>query len=258
MDVNDTGAPIYRKTIFLDSNYIIYLSLFIELCLVMAEEPTASAILNSETLAGHGLEKKILEMDRLSDGKKLFDYLTAEAQSGSEIVSSRFCELEFLSLLLERRADKNLLTAGVPFRLRSKKHGLLYLHSLEPSDYSDVTDEYERLKGKVSEYGIDMKILEETGNYHSQIVETAKIIMGNIMIDVPDAIVYSASVTAEADEFLTTDETLKLIANKLRNPSEEPWSSIASAIVHKLQEQNISTGEASTRIPFNLPEGKKV
>lgn len=256
--MSSTGAPLYRKTIFLDSNYIIFLSLFIELCIAINEDPANPSILESKTLADHGLKRKMLEISRLNDGKKLFDYSMREIQNGSEIISSRFCELEFLNLLLERRADKNLLTAGVPFRLRSKKHGLLYLSSLEPTDYTEVTLEYERLKDKLSEYGIDMKILEDIGDYQSQIIETAKIIMGNIMIDVPDAIVYAGAVAAEADELLSTDETLTLIANSLRNPSEEPWKSIASSFIQKLKEQNISTTEASSRLPFSLPEGKRL
>lgn len=252
------GSPAYRKTVFLDSNYIIFLSLFIELCIAIDEDPANPSVLEGKTLADHGLQKKILEIDRLKDGKKLFDYLMMETQNDSDIISSRFCELEFLSLLLERRADKNLLTAGVPFRLRSKKHGLLYLSSLEPTDYTEVTHEYERLKDKLSEYGINMKILEDISDYQSQIIETAKIVMGNIMIDVPDAIVYAGAVVAEADELLSTDETLTLIANRLRNPSEEPWKSIASSFIQKLKEQNISTTEASSRLPFSLPEGKKL
>ncbi len=251
-------APAYRKTLFLDSNYIIYLSLFFKLCATVGQQPADSSILGSETLAKCGVKKSKLEMGRLEDGKKLFDYLTAEVQRGSEIVTSRFCELEVLHLLLERQADENLLKAGVPFRLRSRKHGLLYLTSLESEDYAKVSGEYEQLKDKLSEYGIEMKILEKVAEYQRQIIETAEIVIGNIMIEAPDAFVYAAAVVAEADELLTTDGTLKLIANELRNPGEEGWKSIASSFMHRLSEQSISTSEASNRVPFVLPEGKKL
>jgi len=180
VEVSSNSAPLYSKTIFLDSNYIIFLSLFIELCIEIKEDPAIPSILESKTLAAHGLKRKMLEIDRLKDGKKLFGYLVTEARKGSEIISSRFCELEFLNLLLERRADKNLLTAGVPFRLRSKKHVLLYLNSLEPTDYTEVTHEYEQLKDKLAEYRIGIKILEDTDDYQSQVIETTKIVMGNI------------------------------------------------------------------------------
>jgi hypothetical protein len=253
-----SSVPAYRKTVFLDSNYIIYLSLFFKLCITVGHQPDDSTILGSKALAKCGVEKSKLEMGRLEDGKKLFDYLTAEVQRGSEIVTSRFCELEFLHLLLERQADENLLKAGVPFRLRTRKHGLLYLKSLEPEDYAKVSSEYEQLKDKLSEYGIEMKILEKVAEYQQKIIETAKIVIGSIMIEAPDAFVYAAAVVAEADELLTTDETLKLIANKLRNPDEEGWRSIASSFMHRLSEQNISTSEASGRVPFVLPKGKKL
>lgn len=252
MEVGTSAPP---KTVFLDSNYVIYLSLFIKLCTTTADDPANPSVLDKRTLARHGINKNQLEMGRLKDGKRLFDYLESEAQKGSEIITSKFCELEFLHLLLERQADKNLLSAGVPFRLRCKKHGLLYLNSLEPTDYAEVTHEYEQFKDKLSEHGIEVKILEETGEYQRQIAETAKIVMGNIMIDVPDAIVYAAAVTAEADEILSTDETLRTITNHLRNPSAEPWISIASNFIQKLIEQNVSLAEISD---FKLPEAKKL
>lgn len=251
-------APAYRKTLFLDSNYIIYLSLFFKLCATVGHQPADSSILGSDTLAKCGVKKSKLEIGRLEDGKELFDYLTAEAQRGSEIVTSRFCELEFLHLLLERQANENLLNAGVPFRLRSRKHGLLYLASLEPNDYAKAAVEYQELKDKLGEYGIEIEILEEGSGYEQQIIETAKIVIGSIMIEAPDAFVYAAAVVAEADELLTTDETLRLIANNLRNPGEEGWKSIASSFMDRLGEQSISTGEASDRVPFTLPEGKKL
>lgn len=248
-----TSAP--SETVFLDSNYIIYLSLFIKLCVTIGDDPANPSVLDRRALARHGINKSLLEMGRLKDGKKLFDYLTKEAQKGSEIVTSRFCELEFLHLLLERQADKNLLSAGVPLRLRSKKHGLLYLNSLEPTDYAEVTLEYEQFKDKLSEHGIEVKILEETGEYERQIVETAKIVMGNIMIDVPDAIVYASAVTAEADKILSTDEALITITNHLRNPSAEPWISIARSFIQKLIEQNVSLVEVSD---LKLPTANKL
>lgn len=259
METNKSSSvPAYRKTVFLDSNYIIYLSLFFKLCTTVGQQPADSAILSSETLAKCGVKKSKLEMGSLGHGKKLFDYLTAEVQRGSEIVTSGFCELEFLHLLLERQADENLLKAGVPFRLRTRKHGLLYLTSLEPEDYAKVSSEYDQLKDKLSEYGIEMKILEKVGEYQQQIIETTEIVISNIMIKAPDAYVYAAAVVAEADELLTTDDTLRLIANELINPGEEGWKSIASSFMHRLSEQSISTSEASDRVPFTLPEGKKL
>lgn len=258
MEMNSSGAPLCSKTIFLDSNYLIFLSLFVKLCVTIGDEPTNLSILNSETLAKHGVDRGKLQMDRLKDGKEVFNYLMQEAQRGSEIITSRFCELEFLHLLLERHADKNLLNAGVPFRLRSKKHGLLYLNSLERTDYAEVAHEYEQYREKLDEHGIEVKILEESGDYQHQIVETAKIVMGNIMIDVPDAIVYATAVTAEADEILSTDEVLRTIANHLRNPGTEPWISIASSLIQKLKEENVSLKEATTLLPFRLPEAKKL
>ncbi|TET41612.1 MAG: hypothetical protein E3J60_04220 [Dehalococcoidia bacterium] len=251
-------APAYRKTLFLDSNYIIYLSLFFKLCATVGHKPADSSILSNETLAKCGVSKSKLEIDRLKDGKKLFDYLTGEVRQGSEIVTSRFCELEFLHLLLERQAHENLLNAGVPFRLRSKRYGFLYLTSLEPNDYVKAAGEYQQLKDTLGEYSIEMKILEEVVDYEKQIIETTKIVIGSIMMEAPDAFVYAAAVVAEADELLTTDGTLKSIANKLRNPSEEGWKSIAGSFRQRLEEQSISTGEASDRVPFTLPEAKKL
>lgn len=260
MESNESGsASAYRKTIFIDTNYIIYLSLFFKLCSTVGQQPTDSTILNSETLAKCGIKKSKLEIGRLKDGKNLFDYLRTEVQQDSDIATSRFCELELLHLLLERQADENLLAAGVPFRLRTKKYGLLYLTSLELGDYAKISSEYEQLTDKLSEYGIEIKILEEiTADYERQIIETAKLLMGSIMIGAPDAFVYAAAIVAEADELLTTDETLRRVANNLRNPGEERWKIIASSFMDKLGEQSILKGEESERIPFALPEGKEL
>lgn len=255
METSSNKASLYRKTIFLDSNYIIYLSLFIKLCATVGREPSDSFILNSKTLAKCGINKSKLEMDRLKDGKKLFDYLVKEVQQDPEIITSRFCELEFLHLLLEKQAHENLLRAGVPFRLRSHKHEELYLTSLEQTDYAKVADEYEQLKDKLSEYGIEPKILEKIGDYQGQIIETAKIVIGNIIIAAPDAIVYASAITAEADEFLSTDTALAKIINHIRNPSTERWKSIASSFIQKLIEQNVSLEEVSD---LKLPAAKKL
>ncbi|GAI04445.1 unnamed protein product, partial [marine sediment metagenome] len=104
MEVRTNAPP---KTVFLDSNYIIYLSLFIKLCAAIGDDPANPSVLDGRTLGRHGINKSQLEMGRLKDGKKLFDYLVKEAQKYSEIITSRFCELEFLHLFLEKQADKN-------------------------------------------------------------------------------------------------------------------------------------------------------
>lgn len=257
MEANKKAIPTYRKTVFLDSNYIIFLSLFLKLCATVGHKPADSSILTNETLAKCGVSKSKLEIGRLEDGKKLFDYLTGEIQQGSEIVTSRFCELEFLHLLLERQAHENLLNAGVPFRLRSRRNGFLYLTSLEPSDYAKAAGEYQQLKDTLSEHNMQMKILEETADYEHQIIETTKIVIGSIIMEAPDAFVYAAAVVAEADELLTTDDTLRSIANGLRNPGDDDWKLIASGFVQRLKEQNISAGEPN-RVPFTLPLGKKL
>jgi predicted nucleic acid-binding protein len=257
---NKSGSGlVYRKTVFLDTNYIGFLSLFFKLCTTVGRKLTDTSVLDSKILAKCGIKKKKLEIGILRKGKKLFDYLLAEAQQGSDIVTSRFCELEFIHLLLERQADENLLQAGVPFRLRTKRQDTLYLTNLEPGDYAKISSEYEQLLAELSEYGIEMRILEEMGkDYEQQIIEIAKLLMGSIMIGAPDAFIYAAAVVAEADELLTNDDAFRDVANYLRNPGEERWKIIASSFMDKLNEQSISKGEDSERIPFVLPLGKQI
>lgn len=243
------------KTIFLDTCYIIYLSLFFKLCMTVGLEPTNPSVLNDETLSKYGIQKKRLEMDRLQDGKKLFNYVVKEALLGSEIKTSQFCRLEFLHLLLEKQAHEHLLNAGIPLRLRSHEWSESYLTSLDQTDYSNACDEWEQLKKKLSHYDVELRVLEEEdSDYWGQVIEAASLVMGSILMDVPDAIVYAAAVIAEADELVTTDGDFKTTVNCLENPNAEPWVSIAAQLTQKLIEQNPALAKAAEKQELKLPK----
>ena len=249
-----SAQPQTKRTIFLDSCAIIYLSYLVRTCIELSESPVTEVVLLPETYTRHGWKKNQLEFESLRKGKKVFDHIVSEIGNGSDVFVSMYSELELIHLLTERQADKNLCDAGIPYRLRIKKNALLCLYSMELTDYEGVNKEYIEYNDFLRNNGAEYQVFEIVTGQYREIMETANAVMSNIMLNLPDAIIYGAALIAEADEFLTSDGELKTIINRLRTDVE--MKPIKEKFIKDVAKQKPAISSGGTSFPFTLPEGK--
>ncbi|MBN1190521.1 MAG: hypothetical protein JXA46_12265 [Dehalococcoidales bacterium] len=254
---SNAGIASESKTIFIDSTYIIHLCYFVRVFIELKEDPNIELTLYPATFEKHGWKKTQLKMDGLEKGKKVFDYLKSNITLGSEVFVSNYTELELLHFLIEGQADNNLLHAGIPYRLRIKKNALLCVYSLDLADYQAVTKEYGEFKDYLRNYGVEYQVFERRSpDYYRQVMEIANIVMANVMLDLPDALIYGAAIAAEADEFLTCDFELRKVVNSLRSSAD--MKSIAEKFIKELAVQKPSIKAGEKDLLFRLPKGKNV
>jgi hypothetical protein len=237
----------YRKTAFIDSNLLIYLSLLFDYCDRIGCNPDTNDLFNEAELLKAGVKKSLFEKKYLQAAQKHFKYLNGLANDQYQILSSTFCKLEFLHLLFERKAHANLLDNGVPVRLRQRKYGLLYMTCLDPKDYETATIYADEFIKKLLSFGIEINFMPDI----ESLTDIAQIIMGVTPIDIQDAIVYASAINSEADELLTADAEFKTIINNLENPLEEPWKSNAASLIKRIKDVKYSVSEVDD---FALPK----
>ncbi len=249
-----SAQPQTKRTIFLDSCGIIYLSYFVRTCIELSESPATETVLLPETYTRHGWKRNQLEFESLRKGKKVFDHIVSEIGNGSDVFVTMYSELELIHLLTERQADNNLCDAGIPYRLRLKKNALLCLYSMELTDYEGVNKEYEEYRDFLRNHGAEYQVFETVTGQYREIMQAANVVMSNIMLNLPDAVIYGAAIIAEADEFLTSDGELKTIINSLR--TESGMKTIKEKFIKDLAVQKPAISTGGTSLPFTLPEGK--
>ena len=254
---SSSGIASESKTIFIDTNYIIYLCYFARVFIELKEDPTIEWTLFPATLAKHDWKMTQLKEDGLRNGKKVFDYLKSNITVGSEVFVSNYTELELLHFLIEGQADQNLFAAGIPYRLRIKKNALLCMYSMGLADYQSVTKEYGEFKDYLRNYGVEYQVFEQRNQeYYRQVMEIANIVMANVMLNLPDAVIYGAAIAAEADEFLTCDRELRTVVNRLKNSAD--MKSIADKFIKDLAVGKPSIRAGEKGLPFSLPLGKNL
>ena len=203
------------KTIFLDTNALSRLSIYIEFCDKYKLNPN-DANINLEkgssfwNKMGHPSHLFAVEKG-IKDGQKLYVYLKDDSQGIGEIVTSQVCEFELLHVLEERKADSVLREAGIPYRLRRKNIGKLFLSELNEYDYKEVAQDLVNFKSFLSDQEIEYKILEEDESA-KDIYKIAGVISGYILLGTLDIYVYASAILTESDELITYDRELKDIS----------------------------------------------
>ena len=246
------------KTIFLDTNALSRLSIYLEFCDKYELNPK-DATINLEKGSPFwdkiGYPSHVFAVKKgIEDGQKLYSYLKDDSQEIGETVTSQVCEFELLHVLEERKADSVLREAGIPYRLRRKNIGKLFLSDLNEYDYKEVAQDLENFKTLLSDQEIGYTILEGEENARD-IYKIAGVISGYILLDTMDIYVYASAILAESDELITYDRELKRVLKDLRESKDAFWKRIRKGLLEDLKETVPQFRDLDEVI---LPLGKKI
>jgi len=244
------------KTIFLESNTLGRLSIYIEFCDTLALNPNDATIdlgEGSSFWRKVGYPRKVFQLEKgINEGKKLYSYLKEEP---ADIVTSQVCEFEFLHILAERKTDLNLTRAGIPYRLRTKKVNRLFLSGLNEYNHNEIVQDLERFKTCLSNNEIEYEILEDHNGVFKDIYKVARVINKHILLGVMDSYIYASALLAESDELITYDRELKDISENLKESEDEFWKRIREKLLEDLRETVPKFRDLDM---VTLPLGKKI
>lgn len=244
------------KTIFLESNTLGRLSIYIEFCDTLELNPNDATIdlgEGSSFWRKVGYPRKVFQLEKgINEGKKLYTYLKEEP---ADIVTSQVCEFELLHILAERKADLNLTRAGIPYRLRTKNVNRLFLSGWNEYNHNEITQDLERFKTCLSNDRIEYKILEDHDGVFKDIYKVAGVITKHILLGVMDSYVYASAILAESDELITYDRELKDVSENLKESKDEFWKRIRKRVLKDLKETVPKFRDLDEVI---LPLGKRI
>ncbi|NVM54620.1 MAG: hypothetical protein HWN66_13025 [Candidatus Helarchaeota archaeon] len=252
-------SEILLKTVFLDSNALSRLSIYVEFCDILKLNPSDVGIDLTEGSSFWkkvGYPRRIFALEEaIKQGQKLFLYLRKESEKGVEVISSQVCKFELLHVLAERSVDSNLTKAGIPYRLRTKKVCRLFLSGIEGYNYGKITQYLENFKGFLSNEGIEYKILEGHDGVFKDIYKIAEVITKHILLGTTDIYVYASAILAESDELITYDRELRSVSKNLKESEDEFWKRIREKLLKDLKEALPRFKDSGKVI---LPIGKKI
>jgi hypothetical protein len=240
MSQSETNTqPIIKDIVFIDTNYLISFCLFWDVC-KRINEPLINANLANDIFRNNGIHPDSIDINQVKKGQALFQYLL-ENKDSFDFYSSKFCLTEVVHTYLEAKANENLLNCRIPFRMRKfgRGSGKIYLLSLSQSDYNETNDLIQNALQGLYDVEIPLKFIEEDEDYNSkEILQLAEKMMSKILIEVMDAIIYASSIKVMALKFITRDEALREVINKINNPSGDPeWQQVQNDL--KVEFMNI-------------------
>ena len=219
-----SDRPIQREVVFLDTNALHYLSLFI-----------GFARDNGFTVTDIGNENLARRIDQedepsykisLWNGHKIVAFVI---RTDAQIEFSHVSMVELLSGRIKGAAILNLAKEGVPERMWST------ISEIEIRDRSE--SDLPRIKARVGELPSvlgewDIVFGASSANYETiDVLELAMEVVGLIYMSAVDSIVYANAIAARADYLVTGDNYLRRTVNLIHNPSgSERYQQIKQAL----------------------------
>lgn len=257
--MKNKGNEILLKTIFLDSNALIRLSIYMEFCGTLKLNPGDVGIdlgEGSSFWKKIGYPRKVFALEKgIKEGHKLYFYLKEDSAKIGEIVTSQVCEFELFHVLAERIVDLNLIRAGIPYRLRTKRISKLFLSGWNKYDHNKIIQSIKNFKTSLSNNAIEIKILEDRDGVFKDIYKIAGVISRHILLGTTDIYVYASAILAESDELITYDIELRNVSKNLKESEDEFWKRIRGKLLKDLKETLPRFMDSSKIV---LPAGKQI
>ena len=231
-------APLASQSAFLDTNVLVNLFCFWEVCNAAGVRLDAVTDWLSLKTALQGKNKFAAQLsgeDAGGVGVGIGCFRNLRNSLGTyQYYSSQVCRSEMHHVLLESLGLERLIRRKIPHGLRVKRPQVLYRRALQARDYQkiqrDMNEFFESLK---LDYGIDIVEVEQgsagTTVTIDDIWSTAQEVWSRVLIDVMDSYIYAAAVEIDADAFLTSDGSLIEALANLGNPSGE-WVSLVRSL----------------------------
>lgn len=216
--------PTQREVVFLDTNAIHYLSLFI-----------GFARDNGFTVTDIGHENLARRIDQedeagykisLWSGHKIVAFVI---RTDAQIEFSHVSMVELLSGRIKGAAILNLAKEGVPERMWSTISEI-EIRERSESDLPGIKARVGELPSVLNEWNIVFGA-SSAKNEAIDVLELAMEVVGLVYMSAVDSIVYANAITARADYLVTGDNYLRRTVNLIHNPSgSERYQQIKQAL----------------------------
>ena len=251
-------TPVMPRTVFLDTNVLVRLFGFWEVCQI-ANTPMDSVnswdeLRNALKVGGIAIIDKFTKKDfeAVANGLSFFTSMN-QAKGSCDYFTCQVSRSELHHVILSGKAEDVLIQQRVSKSLRSKRPLLLYRHVLSGTDYEHIHQQLESFFDTLFlVHGIAIQIIEKVrhGPTTTSILEIAEVVWSHVLTETMDAYIYAAAIECRADYLVSTDSGLIQAANSLRSASGE-WADAARALREALIRLNL-LDEAED---FKFPEG---
>ena len=239
------NTNISKRTSFLDTGGIERLFSLWETCAAAGRDIQSvsdwKAVQTALQKAGSKIATNYNKEDysRIEEGIKLFNNM--QAVSGEhDFFSCRAAQAELHRIVISDRALEELAKQRVPRTMRNKRPLLIYQTALQSSDHAHVEQQISQFFEDMRvDQKMDIRILEDNSSHgilpdHSKIYEIAKVIWSHVLMETLDAYMYASAIICQADNFITTDSSLRHITQMLSLRSGN-YKEVARQIECKLE-----------------------
>lgn len=248
-----------KKIAFLDTNVLVYLFAFWEVC-SLTKIPLTSVNgwthLQRAASSLFGLPEDLFSKEDFADvivGMDCFKQLDF-AKSDYDFLCCHVSRSELHHVLLSARAAEEFRRRKVPFTLSNKRPIRIHQRVLPHGVYSVIQDQIENFfDGLAGDYGIDIKSIEDSTQGFTftseEVFASASKIWSHVLMETMDAYILAAAIESEADCLLTSDGAFLETVNNLRQTSGD-WGSTSNAlrsILNKPSDFSFPTGMRPTR-----------
>ena len=248
-----------KKIAFLDTNVLVYLFAFWEIC-SLTKIPLTSVNgwthLQRAASTLFGLPLDLFSKDDFADitrGMNCFKRLDL-AKSDYDFYCCHVSRSELHHVLLSARAAEEFRRRKVPYTLSNKRPILIHQRVLPHGVYSVIQSQIESFFGRLAgDHGIDIKSVEDPTHGFTftseEVFASASKIWSHVLMETMDAYILAAAIECEADCLLTSDAAFLETVNNLRQKSGN-WGSTSNALrsmLNKPPNFSFPTGMRPTR-----------
>jgi hypothetical protein len=209
-----------QQVLFLDTNAMHYARLYHSfgrqhslLPFGPSLEDPADAL--RRVYAGRGFK-----IEGLERGLKYFSHLRDKSQEGWRVEFAPMSRLELVCGLLKGHAIADAAGDGIALRMWSRIEEEEILGRLQLANYETVDRNTGELEDDFAKVGIELS--ETSPERIQEVWSLSKRLLSLVFLDAADCIVYASALLAEADELLTADGYLRMVATAIENPGARP------------------------------------
>ena len=196
-----TATPL-RKVVFLDTNVLHYVSLYVSTAKERGLFPFDS---DATAAAKHLSSMKETHLAKsLGTGLRV---VTALRRDDPYVEYSTASELELLAGRVKGHAIEKAAAEGIPDRMWSRLGERAINERLLASDFTRIARGVNRIGEMLEDAGIDATVSNTDGA--RDVLAIAKEVMGLVYLSVIDSVIYAEAIAAQADQIISADRYLR-------------------------------------------------
>jgi len=156
------------------------------------------------------------KLDGFKNGLKIFNHLREKCREGWRIEFAPMSRLELVCGLLRGHAIADAAHEGITLRMWSRIDENEILGRLQVANYDTVDQDTGDTEESFAKVGIELS--ETNPDRIQEVWSLARRMLSLVFLDAADCSIYASALLAEADELLTADGYLRMVANAIENP----------------------------------------